>query len=244
MHGRRERRRQPDAAISVPPALDVDGREKERKRRGRHHMLDAKRACRAHALRPLPGADAAVRPCLQPGYRLTCRIARRRHRDGAQPAGLQVSRNAGNLAVLCLEDALEQLPQRRSVDHALGGRQRVFATSQQPSAPPHGTAGKIAQVDAEHVVDADVCPDLGEVLHLLSEQLRPCGQVCGVDAPRRHASQDVGDDARKLPRQHAEKADLIGGARAAAAQRERQAGPGSGVAHSVVGMAISYGPRG
>ena len=88
MDRRRERCGQPDAAVAIPRAVDFDGWKEEREGARGHHVIDAKRAADAFALRPLPGLDAAVVARLHPGHRLARRVARRGERDGPQPAGV------------------------------------------------------------------------------------------------------------------------------------------------------------
>ena len=87
------------------------------------------------------------------------------------------------------------------VDHALRRRQRRLAARQQPAAPAQRAPHQVAQVDAEHLVDAEVAPHLGQLVELLDERLLPRGEERRVDAAGRDAGQDVGDRCRKLPRE-------------------------------------------
>ncbi len=244
MNRGRERRRQPDAAVAVPRAINLDGRKKERKRSRGHHMVDAHRAGVALALRPLPRRDEAVLARLHPRDRLAGCVVRRRQRDRAQPAGLQALGNPREHAVVRLECAVEQHAERSRVDQAFRRRQRRRAGRHQASAPAERTRRQIAQVDTEYFVHVDAGPEACEPFDFLAERLLPRCQVRRVDPAGRHARQDARDDVRKAARKDPEKADLIRGARAAAAEHESQVGSVSVCVHSLAAGTYSTDAQG
>jgi hypothetical protein len=185
-------------------------------------VLDAHRTGVALALRAFPFPHAGIVARLHPGNRLACGVARRGERDGAQPAGLEALGDADEIAVFCLEHALEHRAQRVGVDQALRRRQRRLPAREKTAAPAQRACGQVAQVDAEDMVDADAAPHLGEAFRLLCEGPAAGGEKRGVDAAGRHAGQNVGDGVGDLARQQSQHADLIRGARAPAAEDEGQ----------------------
>ena len=98
------------------------------------------------------------------------------------------------------------------------------------SRPPQRTSRlrQIADVDPEHVVDVEARPDGREVLDTFRKRLLPRGQIRGVDASGRHTGEDSRHDVGKLSREDAQEADLVGTARAPAAQDKGQVSIGSG----------------
>jgi hypothetical protein len=121
-----------------------------------------------------------------------------------------------------LKQPVQQSPERRRVDEASGRGHRIRAARQQSAAPSHAARRQIPQIDPEHVVNADAGPDLGKILDLLGERLRPRGQVGGIDPAGGDTGEDSGKDFRKLAREDAEKANLIGRPGASAAQHQRE----------------------
>ena len=209
MNRRRERLRQPDAAVAVPRAVDFDRRKEERQRRRRHHVIDPQRAHRALAQRPLPRRHRAVLARLHPRHRLAGGVARRGQRERAQPAVAQALVDAGQRPIGRMQLALEHFAQRLGVDHALGRRQRRLAAGDQPAAPSQRAPRQVVSVDAEHVVDAEVAPHLGQLVDLLLIRLLPRGEERGVDAAGRDAGQDVGHRFRKFAGENPQHADLV-----------------------------------
>jgi hypothetical protein len=196
-------------------------------------MVATERAAGALAVRPFPGLDTAVIARLHPRDRLPCRVTRCGQRDCPQPAILQAPRDAVDAAGLRLEHALEQRAKRRRIDETPRPRQWRSAARQQTSAPSRGARRQIAQIDAEHILDMQVAPDVYEVLEFPGKRLLMRSQICRVDSAGRHAGQNVRGKVGKRARQMPENPDLVRGARTAAGEHESQIRPLVRNAHSL-----------
>ena len=90
--------------------------------------------------------------------------------------------------------------------------------------PTCGARREIAQIDSEHIVNMETAPDVDEIFEFPRKRLLMRGEIRRVDSTRRHAGQHIRAKIRKRARQLPENADLVGGARTAAGEHERQIG--------------------
>ena len=108
-----------------------------------------------------------------------------------------------------------------------------LASREQASAPSHGPRRQIAQIDAEHVLDAQAVQISTRFSSLPAERLLTRSEVGRVDAAGRDPGEDVGDEIGKHARQVTENPDLVRGTGTAAGEHESQIRPLMRNAHSL-----------
>ncbi len=187
-------------------------------------MVDAQRARSALALRPLPRSDTGVVARLHPRDRLAGRVTGCGQRDRPQPPILEASCDAVDAAGLRLQHPLQERAKRGGIDETPCRRQGRAASRQQPSAPSHGARRQVAQVDAEHLLDAQTGPDVDEVLEVAGKRFLVCCQERRVYPAGRYPRQNVRGQLGKYTSEVAENSNLIGGARTAAGEHKSQIG--------------------
>ena len=201
-------------------------------------MIDAQAACDARAPRAVTRQDAAPVTVLHPCHRLAGRVARGGQRHGIEPARGQVAADGRQRAVPGgLQRAGEQRAKRRRIDQAAHARRTRDAAGDKPKAPARHPRGQISRIDPEDVVDLQRLPVVPKAAHRVAETARASGEVCGDDPARGHAGQDAGREGGVARDEMAQEPDLIGRARAAAAQNNRKIWNGQWFARGTIGHA-------
>ena len=181
MDGGRERRRQPDAAVAVPGALDLHRGKEERQRRRRHDVIDAERAVGAPALRPRPRSDAAVLARLHPRDRLTGRIARRRQRNRPEPAGLETLGDAGQRAVSAPSSRVPSTSRSGAVSTKLREGRSGYCRRRAAVHPIGSRASPRSRTSTRNTSSIRMPSHSRPVLHLLRERFLARRQKRRVD---------------------------------------------------------------